>query len=413
VAGGRTHGRAAFAFVFVTVVIDMLALGIIIPVLPNLIVEFRGGDTSSGAALYGLFASVFAAMQFVFSPVLGALSDRFGRRRVILISCTGLGLDYLFMAVAPSLWWLFAGRVVSGITSSTYGTAGAYIADVTPQEQRAAKFGMLGVAFGIGFVIGPSLGGLLAGVSLRAPFWCAAVLSLMNAAYGFFILPESLPEERRRSFHWASANPIGSFAFLRSRPELLALATAGFLSLLAHDAAPSTFVLYATYRYSWSERDVGLVLALVGVASMLVQGLLVGRLVSALGERGALAMGYLSGAAGNLVFALSPTGLGFLAGIPLSALYGVASPALQSLMTGRVGADEQGRLQGAQGSLMGIASMTAPIVFTQAFAAAVGPYQAWNVPGIPFLMAAVLLVGALAIAARGITRAAPARAGVE
>jgi len=298
-------GRAAFAFIFVTVLIDMMALGIIIPVLPRLIVDFSGGDTAWGATIYGLFASVFAAMQFVFSPVLGSLSDRFGRRRVILLSCTGLGIDYALMAMAPSLWWLFVGRVISGITSSTYGAAGAYIADVTRPEERAAKFGMLGVAFGIGFVIGPSLGGLLAGVSLRAPFWGAAILSLANSAYGFFILPESLPPGSRSPFRWKAANPIGSFVMLRSRPQLFALASAGFLSMLAHDAAPSTFVLYSTYRYGWSERDVGLVLALVGAAQMIVQGGLVGRLVRALGERGALAFGYLCGAGGNTVFALA------------------------------------------------------------------------------------------------------------
>jgi MFS transporter, DHA1 family, tetracycline resistance protein len=410
-AEGVRAGRAAFAFIFVTVVIDMLALGIIIPVLPRLIVEFRGGDTASGATTFGLFASVFAAMQFLFSPVLGSLSDRFGRRRVILLSCLGLGLDYVLMAMAPSLWWLFVGRVISGITSSTYGTAGAYIADVTPPEQRAARFGMLGAAFGIGFIIGPSLGGLLAGESLRAPFWAAAVLSLANSAYGFFILPESLPADQRTVFRWKTASPIGAFAMLRRHPQLLALASAGFLSMLAHDAAPSTFVLYTTYRFGWTERTVGLALALVGVASMIVQGGLVGRLVSALGEHRALAFGYVFGAAGNVVFGLAPTAALFAAGIVMTSLYGVANPALQSMMTSRVGPDEQGRLQGAQGSLMGIASLTAPVLFTQAFSAAVGPLRAWNLPGIPFLMAAVLLAGAFAIARVAVS--GPSRGAVE
>lgn len=397
-SGHPGGGRAAFAFIFVTVVLDMLALGIIVPVLPHLLVDFRGGDTAAGAAMLGVFGSVFALMQFLFSPVLGSLSDRFGRRRVILLSCTGLGLDYILMAAAPSLWWLFVGRVISGITSSTFGTASAYIADVTPPAERAGKFGMLGVAFGIGFIIGPSVGGLLAEYGLRAPFWCAAVLSLANAAYGFFILPESLPSDRRSPFHWATANPVGSIAFLRAHPQLFTLACAGLLSMLAHDAAPSTFVLYTMWRYGWTERTVGLVLALVGVASMIVQGGLVGRIVSALGERRALAFGYLMGAAGNAVFGLAPTGGVFVAGIALTALYGVASPALQSMMTRRVAPQEQGRLQGANGSLMGIASMTAPLLFTQAFAAAVGPFREWNVPGIPFLIAAGLLVAAWLVA---------------
>jgi DHA1 family tetracycline resistance protein-like MFS transporter len=401
--GAQSHttaGRAAFGFIFITVVLDMLALGIIVPVLPPLIVEFRGGDTAAGAVTLGVFGSVFALMQFLFSPVLGSLSDRFGRRRVILLSCVGLGLDYVLMATAPSLWWLFVGRVVSGITSSTFGTASAYIADVTPPEERAAKFGMLGVAFGLGFIIGPAVGGMQAGYGLRAPFWCAAILSLSNAAYGYFILPESLPPERRSPFHWRAANPVASISFLRADRLLFALACAGLLSMLAHDAAPSTFVLYSNWRYGWTERTVGLVLALVGIASMIVQGGLVGRLVSALGERRALAFGYLAGAAGNAIFGLAPTGTLFLAGIPLTALYGVANPALQSMMTRRVSPGEQGRLQGAQGSLMGFATMAAPLLFTQAFAAAVGPFRDWNVPGIPFLIAAALLVGALMVALR-------------
>jgi DHA1 family tetracycline resistance protein-like MFS transporter len=303
--------------------------------------------------------------------------------------------------------------VISGITSSTYGTAGAYIADVTPPEERAARFGMLGVAFGLGFIVGPGVGGLLGGFALRAPFWGAAILSLINAAYGYFILPESLPDARRSPFQWRSANPIGSFSMLRSRPGLFALAMAGFLSMLAHDAAPSTFVLYTTYRYGWTETTVGLVLALVGVASMVVQGGLVGRIVAALGEQTSLAVGVLCGAAAYAIFGLAPTGALFLVGIPLSALYGVANPALQSMMTSRVEPTEQGRLQGAQGSLMGIASMTAPLLFTQAFAQAVGRYRAWHVPGVPFLIAAVLLIAALGVALRAARRPVAALAGVE
>lgn len=406
-------GRAAFIFIFVTVLLDMLALGIIIPVLPRLIETFRGGDTASAATIYGIFGTVYAAMQFLFSPVLGSLSDRFGRRRVILLSCAGLGVDYALMALAPSLWWLLVGRIVSGITASTYGTASAYIADVVPPAQRAAKFGMLGVAFGIGFIIGPSVGGILGTVSLRGPFWCAAILSLANTAYGFFVLPESLPVERRSPFRWTSAHPLGAFRMLRAHPQLLLLTAAAFLANLAHDAAPSTFVLYSTWRYGWNERTVGLVLALVGVASMIVQGGLVGRIVSALGERRALAVGYLCGAAGNALFGFAPTGAWFLAAIPVTAFFGVASPAMQSMLTRRVGPEEQGRLQGAQGSMMGIASMVAPVLFTQAFATAVGPYRAWNLPGAPFLIASLLLVGAVVIALRVPARGAEPRAAVE
>ena len=391
----KGHGRAAFVFVFVTVLLDMLALGVIVPVLPALVLQFRSGDTASGAIIYGLFATVWSVMQFVFSPVLGSLSDRFGRRKVILLSNFGLGLDYVLMAMAPSLWWLFLGRVVSGITSSSLPTATAYIADVTPPEQRAAKFGMLGVSFGVGFIVGPSVGGLLGSISLRAPFWGAAVLSLANAAYGYFILPESLPLERRTPFHWKRATPIGSIQLLRSRPQLFALGCAGLLSMLAHDSLPITAVIYMQYRFQWTQLQIGLALAMVGVMSVVVQGGLVGRIVSALGERRSLALGLACGAIGMIVYALAPNGTIFLMGIAMTALYGLANPSLQSLMTRRVGPTEQGQLQGANGSLNGIAAMTAPSICTWAFAMGISP--AVNLPGIPFLLAACFLIAAMVV----------------
>jgi MFS transporter, DHA1 family, tetracycline resistance protein len=376
----------------------MLAVGIIVPVLPSLVVSFRGGDTASGATIYGLFATTWAAMQFIFSPVLGSLSDRFGRRTVIVLSNFGLGLDYVVMAVAPSLWWLFAGRVMSGITSSTFPAAAAYIADVTPPEERAAKFGLLGAAFGTGFIIGPAVGGLLGGVNLRAPFWAAAALSLANAAYGLFVLPESLPPDRRSAFHWKRANPIGALHLLRSHPQLFALGCAGFLSLLAYDSAPTTAVLYSQYRYHWDQRTIGLVMAAVGLAALVVQVGFVGRIVAALGERRALALGLLCGAGAMAVFGVASRGSLFLGAVPLMALYGVSTPALQSLMTRRVGAAEQGRLQGAVGSMNGIANMIAPVLFTSLFAQAVGRFEYLHVPGAPFLLASIFLAAALVVA---------------
>lgn len=403
----RRGSRAAFAFIFITVLLDMLALGVIVPVLPALVIAFRGGDTAMGASIYGLFATVWAAMQFICSPILGSLSDRFGRRKVILLSNVGLGLDYLLMALAPSLGWLFVGRVISGITSSSFGTASAYVADVTPPDARAKRFGLLGVAFGLGFIIGPPVGGLLGAIDLRAPFWGSAVLSLANAAYGFFILPESLPLDRRSPFRWRSANPIGSIRLLRSRPNLLALGSAGFLSMLAHDSLPITFVLYTTYLYHWDQRTIGLVLAGVGVMSIVVQGGLVGRLVAALGERRALTLGLASGAASMIVYGLAPTGRIFLLGIAMTALYGLATPSLQSLMTARVGPSEQGQLQGANGSLNGIANMIAPLLFTQLFALAIGPFRDHHVPGAPFLLAAVLFLCAMTVARRATASAVP------
>src|ERR1043166_2737012 len=249
-AGPPPKGRsAALAFIFVTVVLDVLAMGVIIPVLPKLVENFLKGDTARAAAIYGLFGTTWAAMQFVFAPVLGVLSDRYGRRRVILASNFGLGLDYIVMAIAPTLGWLFVGRIFSGITGASFTTAYAYIADVTPSEKRAASYGMLGAAFGLGFVLGPAFGGLLGGINPRLPFWVAAGLTLVNAMYGLFVLPESLPLDRRRPVNWKRANPIGSLKLLRSHHELFGLATVLFIFYLAHQVLPSVFVLYTSYRY--------------------------------------------------------------------------------------------------------------------------------------------------------------------
>ena len=389
--------RAAFIFIFITVLLDMLALGIIIPVLPGLIIGFMNGDTAGAAEILGLFGTAWALMQFLFSPLFGALSDRFGRRPVILISNVGLGLDYILMAVAPSLWWLFVGRVVSGITAASISTGFAYVADVTPPEQRAARFGMLGVAFGAGFVLGPALGGITGVVDPRLPFWIAAVLSLLNALYGWLILPESLSPERRMPFARRRANPLGALKLLRSHRELLGLASIGFLSNLAHAVLPAMGVLYMLYRYGWDERTVGFVMAGVGLCAIVVQGGLIGPAVKLFGERKALIVGLLFGAIGFFVYGIAATGTIFMIGVPLMALWGIASPAVMSMMSRRVGADEQGQLQGANASLMGIANMIGPGLFTLAFAYAVRPDIGLQLPGAPFLLAALLLLIAMVI----------------
>ena len=389
--------RAAFVFIFITVALDMLALGVMIPVLPKLIVEFEHGNMADAAGAAGIFGFSWVAMQFAFSPLLGAISDRHGRRPVILLSNLGLGLDYLLMALAPSLSWLFVGRLVSGITSASFSTAGAYIADVTPADERAAKFGMLGAAFGLGFVVGPALGGVLGGISLRLPFWAAAGLSLTNALYGFFILPESLPTAQRAPFTWKKANPFGSLALLRSHPRLLGLALVAFLYNVAHDSLPSVFVLYTDYRYHWSERMVGLCLAGVGVASTLVSALLVGPLVKRLGERRALLIGLVFGVAGFALYGWAPTGTWFLMGIPLMAIWGLAGPAFQSLMSRRVEPSAQGGLQGALASMSGITGMIGPLLFTQIFAFGISS-KSLHLPGAPYWLAAALLGASLLVA---------------
>lgn len=390
--------KAALAFIFITVLLDMLALGVTIPVLPKLILGFKGGDSARAAAVYGAFGTVFAAMQFFFAPILGAVSDRFGRRPAILLSNLGLGLDYILMAMAPSLAWLFLGRTISGICAASFSVPSAYIADVTPPEKRAAGYGLLGAAFGLGFVIGPAFGGLLGDVNPRLPFWIAAGLSLANACYGFFILPESLPPEKRAPFAWSRANPVGSFVLLRKYPEVWAIAVVAFFSYLAHEVLPSMWVLYTDYRYHWSAKMVGITLAVVGVFSAVVQGGLIRKGVAAMGERRALWFGLLCGAAGFALYGLAPTPWIFSMGIPLGALWGFAGPSAQALMSQRVDPTEQGRLQGALAGLRGISGMIGPTVFTSIFAWSIGPRAPKPMPGAPFLLAAALLLAAFLLA---------------
>ena len=391
---------AAVAFIFVTVVLDVLALGIIIPVLPRLVEDFMGGNTGRAAEVYGLFGSVWALMQFVCSPMLGALSDRFGRRPVILFSNFGLGLDYIFMALAPTLGWLFVGRIISGITGASFTTAAAYIADVTPAEKRAGGYGLIGAAWGLGFILGPALGGLLGDVDPRLPFWVAAGMTLVNALYGLFVLPESLPNDHRRAFQWRRANPLGSLKLLRTHHELIGLAAVNFLYFLAHQVLPSVFVLYAGHRYGWDAKDVGLTLAGVGICNIIIQAGLVKPVMKRLGERRVVLAGLFFGAAGFAVYGLANTGATFLLAVPVFALIGLYSPAAQQIMTRRVGPTEQGELQGANSSVMGIAGLLGPGLFTLTFAYFIRPVTAWTLPGAPFLLAAFLMVIALGLAWR-------------
>jgi DHA1 family tetracycline resistance protein-like MFS transporter len=391
---------AALAFIFALVVVDVIAMGVVIPVLPKLVESFKGGDTAAAAEVYGVFGTAWALMQFLAMPILGALSDRFGRRPVILISCFGLGLDYFLMALAPNLAWLFVGRVISGITAASFSTAFAYIADVTPAEKRAAAFGVVGAGFGLGFTLGPALGGVLGGVDPRLPFWVAGGLALANAAYGFFVLPESLPKEKRAAFSWARANPVGSLRLLRSHRELYGIAAVLFLMQLSHVVFPAVTVLYMGYRYGWGEMAVGLVLAAVGVCSMIVQGGLIRPVVKRIGERRALGAGLAFGAAGLAIYGLAPTGAIFLAGIPVMALWGLAGPSAQALMSRRVDPSEQGQLQGATASLQAITGMIGPTLFTQVFAQSIAKEADLHVPGMAFYVASALLVLAGIIAWR-------------
>jgi len=391
-------GGATFVFILVMVAFDMLAFGIIAPVLPDLIRQFEGGDFGRASDLTGYLLLVWNAMQFLFSPILGAWSDRFGRRPIILLSCLGLGIDYIVMALAPTLTWLFVGRIVLGITASNISTAFAYVTDVTPAEKRAKPFGYISAAFGLGFVIGPAVGGYLGNSNLRAPFWAAAILSLLNSLYGFFVLPESLPKERRSRSAWHMANPLGSLKLLRSHTVLAGLATVVTLYYLAHASLPSMWALYTEERYGWSRSDVGLSLAVVGVCASIISGVLVGPFVKRFGERRSVLFGLLCGTLGFAGFALAARGWLLFAVIPFIALWGIAAPAIQSLMSRRVDPSSQGKLQGAINSLRAITGMAGPVLFTQVFALAISPRARIHLPGAPYYLAAVLLLSSLLLA---------------
>ena len=391
-------GRAAFTFILIVVAFDMVAFGIIAPVLPDLIRQFEGGDFARASSVTGYFGFAWATMQFIFSPILGAWSDRFGRRPVILISCFGLSIDYVFMAVAPSLRWLLVGRIISGITTSNISTAFAYVTDVTKPEERAKPFGLISAVFGLGFVIGPAVGGWLGNMNLRFPFWAAAALSLGNALYGYFVLPESLPPERRAKSAWHMANPLGSLRLLSANRELGGLAVVTTLYYLAHNSLPSMWALYTEYRYAWSRRDVGLSLAVVGVCAAVVSGMLVGPFVKRFGERRSLLSGLVFGTIGFAGFAVAIRGWMILAVIPFIALWGIAAPAMQSLMSRHVDPSSQGKLQGAINSLRAITGMAGPVLFTQIFAIAISPHYEIHLPGAPYYLAALLLGASLLLA---------------
>ncbi|MBK6377811.1 MAG: TCR/Tet family MFS transporter [Xanthomonadales bacterium] len=385
--------KAAVIFIFVTVMIDMLAFGIIIPVFPHLVQHMTGGDIATAVRWTGIMGALFGLMQFVFSPVQGALSDRFGRRPVVLASNFALGLDFILMAMAQTLPILFIGRVISGIASASISTANAYIADVTPKEKRAGAYGLLGAAFGIGFIVGPALGGFLGGISVRAPFWVAAALALANFLYGLLVLPESLPKERRSArFDLKNANPLGALRMLRRYPQVFALAVVFFLVAFAQYALNSTFVLYTDFRFQWGPREVGYALALVGVCSGIVQAGLVRRLVPRFGERPVMLAGLLFGLSGFITLGLAGNSTIFLLGIPLLALAGLGGPTTQSIITRQVDPAEQGRLQGAITSLTSLATIFGPVVFSQTFAWFIGASAPVHLPGAAFLLSASLIL---------------------
>lgn len=391
--------NAAIIFILITALLDVMSMGIVIPVLPRLIETLSGSDAAAGM-WNGLFVALWAGMQFICSPIIGSLSDRFGRRPVILISVAGLAIDYVLMALAPNLWWLALGRVLAGITSSSFTATFAYMADITPPEGRAKGYGLIGAAFSAGFVAGPLIGGVLGEISHRAPFWVAAALSTIAFLYGLFVLPESLAADKRMAFSWHRANPFGALRLLRSHPELSNLAVGNFLLYFSHHIFSAIFVLYAGDRYGWGAWQVGALLALVGLLDMGVQGLLVGPVVKRLGDRATMVTGLCFGAIGVAAMGLAPTGLFFVAAMFPNALWGLAMPTVQSLMTQHVSESEQGQLQGANNSVGAIAGIISPLFFGAVYSVSVGPKPALPHIGSAFLIAAAILALAALIGRR-------------
>ena len=370
----------------------MLALGIMVPVLPRLVRDMMGGDTAQAARMCGLFGSAWALMQFLCSPLVGALSDRFGRRPVALISNFGQGLDYLFMALAPAISWLFIGRIISGITAASVSVGGAYIADITPPEKRARAFGLLGAAFNLGFIIGPAIGGFLGSYGPRVPFYVAGACSLLNAVYGYLVLPESLPLNRRATWSWKKTNPLASFQLLASHPMLIRLGVVAVLANVASEAIPHVSVLYTDYRFGWGAQMVGLIITAASIMSVCVQVFMVGPAVRRFGEGRVLQMSMCMGVVGLALYGAAWMGPIYMLGLIPGALWGAASPVHQSLMTRYIREDQQGSLQGAQSSLWGVAGLIGPGIFTTVFASAITP-DSWmpHIPGAPFFVAALIL----------------------
>ena len=414
-ASGATDPRLrhALAFILVTVLVDTIGFGIVIPVLPKLVMTLTGKPLTAAARISGYLMVGYAAMQFVFGPVMGALSDRFGRRPVLLASLLAFSTDYFAMAFAPTIAWLFVGRLVAGVTGASFNTAYAYIADVTPPERRAANFGLVGLGFGIGFVIGPALGGVLADFGTRVPFFVAAGLALANAAYGWFILPESLRPADRRRFEWRRANAVGSLLRLRAqRPVVLALAVATFLTIFASMALQSVWTFYTIARFGWTSAEVGYSLAAVGVGAAVIQGGLLRWALPRYGEERLIVVGSISAIVAYVTYASAGSAWMIYAGIAAGSLSGFVYPSLQALMSAQSPANEQGELQGAVASLFSLANISGPAVMTALFVAGSAADARFHFPGAPFALAAICIVASLVIfalaARRGLDHRAPA-----
>lgn len=391
--------NAALGFIFITILVDVIGLGIIIPVVPKLIEKLTGEGISEASRYGGWLVFCFAIMQFLFSPILGALSDRFGRRPVLLLSLLGLGLDYILHAYAPTITWLFVGRLIAGVMGASFTTATAYIADISTPEKRTQNFGLIGAAFGLGFIIGPIIGGLSAKWGPSMPFLLAASLTLLNLIYGYFVLPESLLKENRRKFEWKRANPIGSLAHLKKYPVVSGLIASLVLIYIASHAVQSNWSYFTIYKFNWNEEMVGYSLAVVGVLISIVQGFLIRVINPKLGQNKSIYLGLLLYAIGLILFGLAWKDWMMFAFLIPYCLGGIAGPAIQGLISNQVPPTEQGELQGALTSLVSLTSIIGPLIMNNLFAYATGKDSLFFLPGAPFFLAALLITisGILAI----------------
>ena len=384
--------KAAIGFIFVTMLIDVIGWGIIIPVMPQLLEKMIHGNISQAAKWQCWLLFAFAFAQFLFSPVLGNLSDRYGRRPIILISLFGFAIDYLFLSFAPNIGWFFVGRVIAGITGASFTTATAYIADISTNENRAKNFGMIGAAFGVGFMVGPMIGGLLGNFGPRVPFIAAAVLCFLNWLWGYFILPESLPKDRRRPFDWARANPVGSLLMFRRYKGIAELVGSLILVYIAAHAIQSNWAFFLTERFKWSPGLIGTSLGVVGLMVGLVQGGLTRVVNPWLGNEKSVYVGLSLYSLGMLLFAFATQSWMIFVFLIPYCLGGIAGPALQSIITSHVPSNEQGELQGGLTSLMSVTTIVGPLIMTNLFAYFTGPKAPVHYPGAPFILGAILLV---------------------
>lgn len=396
--------QAALGFVFITLLVDCIGIGIILPIMPGLIQELNGGDLSEASIYGGLLTFSYAAFQFLFAPIIGGLSDRYGRRPVLLASLMGLGIDYIFLAFAPSLAWLFLGRIIAGIFGASFTTVMAYIADISPVEKRAQNFGLVGVAFGLGFIIGPVIGGIFSEWGIRVPFMVAAALSLLNWLYGYFVLPESLSLENRRPFDWKRANPIGAILHVRKYPALFSLIFAVLLLYISGHAAQSTWTFYTMEKFGWDEKTVGYSLGLVGVMMALVQGGLIRIVIPKFGQNKTLYAGLISYIVGFLLFAFATESWMVFVFIIPYCLGAVAGPAIQGILSTKVSAKEQGELQGIMAAMMSTASIIGPLLMTNLFSAFTKADAPTYFPGAPFMMGAVLTLISLILCIRSLVK---------